>query len=46
MQEVGLYRVSAAKSDIVSLKDYFENSHPDVKRKLAESDIHTGKLYA
>ena len=43
MADVGLYRVSAARSDIILLKEYFDSNHPDLMRKLQESDIHTGK---
>ena len=41
MRDVGLYRVSAAKSEILQLKEYFDSNHPDLIRKLAQADIHT-----
>ena len=41
MADVGLYRVSAARSDIIMLKEYFDTNHPDLNRKLQECDIHT-----
>ena len=40
MNDVGLYRVSAAKSDIQQLKEYFDSNHPDLIRKLDQADIH------
>ena len=43
MADVGLYRVSAARSDIIMLKEYFDTNHPDLNRKLQECDIHTSK---
>ena len=41
MKDVGLYRVSAAKSEILQLKEYFDSNHPDLIRKLAQADVHT-----
>lgn len=40
MEDVGLYRVSGAKSDIDEIKRYFEENHPDLSEKLARVDTH------
>ena len=40
LNDVGLYRVSAAKSDIQQLKEYFDSNHPDLIRRLGQADIH------
>jgi hypothetical protein len=41
MGDVGMYRVSAARSEIMLLKEYFDSNHPDLMRKVADCDIHT-----
>ena len=40
MEDVGIYRVSGAKSDIDEIKRYFEENHPDLSEKLARVDTH------
>ena len=41
-----MYRVSAAKSDILQLKEFFDSNHPDLSRKIEKADVHvvTGVL--
>ena len=46
LRDVGVYRVSAAKSDILQLKEFFDSNHPDLSRKIEKADVHvvTGVL--